>query len=117
MTLKITETMIKSAIKDFLALKGIFSWPVTAGMGSYKGAPDRIMHLNGQVVYLEVKTPKGQQSDWQGAFHEQCKVDGIAYHVVRSVEDVQDIVDTYLTHSLAPRTRAKRTSSGRSTGR
>jgi hypothetical protein len=51
MTLKITETMIKSAIKDFLALKGIFSWPVTAGMGSYKGAPDRIMHLNGQVVY------------------------------------------------------------------
>ncbi len=91
--IKITETMLKSQIKDYLAIKHIYSFPITQGLGSFRGAPDRIMHLNSEVIYLEIKLPSGKMSDWQLAFQRQCEVDGIDYRVIRSVEDLQSIVE------------------------
>ncbi|KKL12659.1 hypothetical protein LCGC14_2533580, partial [marine sediment metagenome] len=34
--IRITETHIKSQIKDFLAIKGIFNYHLLQGMGAYK---------------------------------------------------------------------------------
>ena len=87
--LKITESMIKSQIKDLLALKGIFSFPVTQGLGSYRGIPDRCMHYRGKVVFLEIKTPAGKLSEHQEAFWRQCLDDKVAYWVIRSIEDLE----------------------------
>ena len=91
--MKQSETDLKRTLKDYLALKGIFSWPVTQGIASYRGAPDRVMHLNGRVVYLEIKLPKGKMSDNQLDFQAQCKDDHISYVVIRSLEDLQDLVE------------------------
>ena len=86
---KVTETHIKGQIKDYLALRGIFSAPLLQGMGSYRGLPDRLLHLNGEVVYLEIKKPDGKMSEYQLKFQSQCESDGITYWVVESVEELE----------------------------
>jgi len=91
--MKQTETDLKRTLKDYLALNGIFSWPVTQGIASYRGAPDRVMHLNGKATYLEIKLPKGKMSENQQAFYYQCQTDGIDYYVIRSLEDLQALVE------------------------
>lgn len=91
--LKLTESMLKAQIKDYLAIKGIFSFPLIQGLGAYRGAPDRIMHFDGKVSYLEIKLPTGKLSDYQLVFLQQCEADGIDYRVIRSLEDLQKIVE------------------------
>ncbi len=87
---RMTETQLKAQLKDYLAIHRIFSWPVTAGIASYKGAPDRILHLgNGKIAYLEVKLPNGKQSEHQKAFDNQCAVDGVPYWLIHSVEELE----------------------------
>ncbi len=89
---KVSETMIKSAIKDLLAYKGVFNWPVVQALGAYKGVPDRILHYKGKVVYLEIKKPLGKMSEHQEAFQKQCRADRITYWVVYSVEDLMRLL-------------------------
>ena len=40
--LPISEDDIKNQVKDYLDLRRYFHFPLTAGMGSYSGLPDRI---------------------------------------------------------------------------
>jgi len=91
--LTMTETQLKGQIKDYLGYRGIFSFPITQGLGSYRGAPDRIMHYQGKAHYLEIKLPTGRMSDYQLAFQKQCRQDGVPYHVIRSVEEIETIID------------------------
>lgn len=91
--LRLKENDIKLQVKNYLALKGIFSFPLTQGLGSYRGAPDRIIHLGGKAIYLEIKLPTGKMSEWQLAFLEQCTKDGITYLVIRSLEDLQALIE------------------------
>uniref|UniRef100_A0A6M3JLZ3 Putative VRR-NUC domain-containing protein n=1 Tax=viral metagenome TaxID=1070528 RepID=A0A6M3JLZ3_9ZZZZ len=86
------ETQIKQMVKQYLDLKGVFNYPVLQGMGAYRGIPDRVMHYNGEVHYLEIKKPKGKLSPSQLDFYLQCQKDGIPYHVIKSLEDIQEIV-------------------------
>lgn len=85
-----SETQIKEQIIGYLKIRGIFNYHNLQGVGSYPGLPDRVMHVLGRVVYLEVKTAKGTLSDNQKKFQEQCLADGIDYWVVRSVEDLDE---------------------------
>ena len=87
------ETDLKLAVKQYLALKGVFSYHVLQGLGAYKGLPDRVMHFNGRVVYLEIKKPKGKLSPHQKLFGHQCIDDGIAYLVIRSLDDIMNYVE------------------------
>ena len=88
------ESDLKLQIKDYLSLKGIFNFPITQGLGSYRGAPDRLMHFKGRVHYLEIKLPVGKMSPNQLALQQQCLEDGIGYHVIRSLEDLIEITET-----------------------
>lgn len=88
--LKQTETDIKNDIKKHLGLRRIFNYPIAAGPLSVPGLPDRVMHYQGEVIYLEVKKPGGKLSAPQEAFSDQCKADGITYLVVRSVHELED---------------------------
>ena len=85
---KVTETMVKQQVKDYLAFKKIFNYPLTQGIASYKGIPDRIMHYQGRVIYLEIKTPTGKMSEKQYDFRRQCNEDGVDYYVIRSIDDL-----------------------------
>lgn len=82
------ETILKHQIKDYLVIKGIFNWHVLQGIGCFKGAPDRIMHYKGKVIYLEIKKKKGILSENQKVFQMMCQNDDIDYLVVRKLEDL-----------------------------
>jgi len=88
---KITETQIKRQIKDYLKIKGYFWYWLVQGLGSFRGLPDLVVH-DKVVVYLEVKTEKGKLSVYQQAFKKECEESNIEYYVVRSVEDVMEIL-------------------------
>ena len=87
------ETSLKSVIKEYLAIRGVFSYPVLQGIGSFKGLPDRVMHFEGRVHYLEIKRLKGKLSIHQEAFKDRCSADGIHYHIIKSLEDLMEIIE------------------------
>jgi hypothetical protein len=57
-----------------------------------KGVPDIILiKEGGQFVGLEVKRPGGAASPEQLDFQRHAKERGAAYHIVRSIDDVQSL--------------------------
>jgi hypothetical protein len=47
--------------------------------------------------YIEIKTQEGSQSERQKVFQKKCIESGIEYAVVRSVEDMKDIVAMHIS--------------------
>lgn len=92
MKIKITENDIKHQVKDFLAIKHIFSFPILQGIGSWPGLPDRVLHVKGRVIYLEIKKPGGKMSPGQLAFQAQCIEDGIDYWCVSDIEALDELL-------------------------
>lgn len=91
MAKKVTaETALKKAAKDLLKLYRIFTFPVTAGMGSYPGIPDRLGIYKGKPLAIEFKAPKGRLSDSQGIFKERFEREGGLYILCKSVEDLAE---------------------------
>jgi len=88
-----SETDLKNQVKEYLTIMGIFNYPLMQGLWSYRGLPDRVAHIRGKVHYIEIKKPSGFLSVHQEAFKQQCEADGIDYHVVRSVDDVQSLLE------------------------
>lgn len=66
------------------------AWLKTMGLKS--GVADLIALLPGRVVFLEVKSPRGRQTDSQAHFQELCNILGHQYAVVRSVKDALEAV-------------------------
>ncbi len=63
-------------------------------MGLRPGAPDLVvLYPPGAVTFMEVKTSTGRQSENQKTFQDIAQRHGIRYYVVRSVEDVVDIIE------------------------
>ncbi len=91
-SIRIKEADVKSVVKDYLDIKGVFHYALLQGLGAFKGLPDRVIHLNGHVEYLEIKKPAGKLSPYQIKFAEQCKLDGIPYHVIKSFADIEEVI-------------------------
>ena len=87
------ETELKSAVKQYLDLMGIYNFPLLQGVGSHKGLPDRIMHYQKRVHYLEIKRLKGKLSEHQLLFQEQCQRDNVPYIVIKSLDDIIEYVE------------------------
>lgn len=101
------ETEAQAAICDYLALRHLFFWrnnniPVFSdgqfrSMPKYarKGIPDIILIKGGKFIGLEVKAPKGVLSDSQKEFAKDIEANGGYYYVVRSIDDVQKILEDF----------------------
>ena len=87
------ETDLKLVVKQYLDIKGIFNYHLLQGLGAYKGLPDRVAHINGKVVYLEIKKLKGKLSPHQKVFFEQCMIDDVDYAVIRSLDALIDYLE------------------------
>jgi len=87
--LPISEDDIKNQVKDYLDLRRYFHFPLTAGMGSYSGLPDRIAIKNGKVYFIECKKPVGwKQSYDQIKFQENIENEKGNYILVKCLEDL-----------------------------
>jgi hypothetical protein len=92
------ESDLQRQILDYLALKGIFHYRNNSGAfdnghgGFYRfgavGSPDIICVVNGRYVGIELKAPKGKQSDHQKEFQRQLELAGGTYILGYSLEDV-----------------------------
>lgn len=96
----VLEKDIQLAICDYLAYKGHFFWrqntnPIFSE-GRFKsmpkhsktGVPDIILVKAGIFVGLEVKRPKGKQSENQEIFQRGLERAGGKYYLVTSLDDV-----------------------------
>lgn len=63
--------------------------------GVMAGVSDLIVVIEGEVLFIEVKTPKGRQSDKQKAFEKKVKDLNHVYEIVRSLEDFQTIIKNH----------------------
>ena len=100
------ERDIQSAVCEYLSMKRYFFWrnnttpiydstrQVFRAMPKYalRGVSDIIVITNGgKAVFLEVKRPKGKQSEDQIEFERLCKKWGAKYHVVTSVDQLSEL--------------------------
>lgn len=103
------EESIQRQIVQYLELMGIFFFSVpneNAGggkgamirmqmyraMGLRPGVSDLVVILPSRIVFLEVKTATGRQSEHQRRFEARVKELGFEYYVVRSVDDVSKVL-------------------------
>lgn len=59
------------------------------------GVPDIIVCLDGKFIALEVKTPKGKASELQKLIIKRINESGGIAAVVRSVNDVKNLLEGY----------------------
>lgn len=46
-----------------------------------------------RLIFLELKSDKGKQSPEQGAFQKLAEAQGAEYHIIRSLEDLQAVLE------------------------
>ena len=63
--------------------------------GAKKGIPDIWVIKDGKTIGLEVKAPKGTQRKEQKDIEERFKTNGAEYHIVRSVDEVKKIFQSF----------------------
>ena len=101
-----TESQIRAAIYKALQVvirpvKGFVFQIETGGRDrrnnrisvGQKGSPDIFLIYQGKPIALEVKTPKGKQSEAQIEFEENIDLAGGYYFIVRSVDEALEILD------------------------
>ena len=102
-----TNALQTATIKKLTAA-GIFAWrqnnqptydpKLNNGYGGYrahagmKGVPDIICIIKGQFVGIEIKAGKDTMSADQILFKNRCESNGAQYHVVKCVQDVDNIL-------------------------
>jgi hypothetical protein len=95
------EREIVKACLDLLEIKNIFHYRQNSGALVHEyngkkyftrfgatGAPDIVAVINGKYVGIEVKVPKGKQSEGQKEFEGRLKKAGGDYWLIRSVEEL-----------------------------
>ena len=99
------ESSVMDAVCEYLHMMGYFFFRVN-NVGVYdpvkkihrklpkwaiKGVSDLIVVWRGQTFFIELKAPKGKLSPDQEAFQASVENNDGDYHVVRSVEDIQQL--------------------------
>lgn len=65
-------------------------------IGVLAGVPDLLLVVNGSLVAFELKTQTGRLSDKQKMVHSAWIAQGIPVHVVRSLQEFQQLIQTYI---------------------
>lgn len=87
----VTETDIRRQVRDYLRIKGWFVFHILqGGVGVYRGITDLIAVKAGRVIFLELKTRTGRQSDYQKQFQSDLEAHGGEYVLCRGVDDLQE---------------------------
>lgn len=98
------EKNIQSTILKWLRQYGYFVWKWQVGgtynarsgsfiPSTFKGAPDIAILHEGKFITFEVKTKTGRQTDSQKVFGDRIIKNGGYYSVVRSLEEVKNILE------------------------
>jgi hypothetical protein len=106
------ESFIQAQIVQLLSLRRIFAFSVPnellggargaarkmtlfRALGLRSGVSDLVVVLPGKILFLEIKTPTGKQSESQKVFQSMVESLGHQYAIARSVEDVIKLLDAF----------------------
>lgn len=103
-----TEKATQKACLDYLEALKIFHYRNNSGATVIEspkgrrfirfgatGSPDIIAVIDGRYIGFEIKDKHGKQSEGQVAFQESLEAAGGAYHLIRSIDDFINIINTY----------------------
>lgn len=90
------ETIIQNQVREALRFDGWFVIRHQQGLGCHPGLSDLTAIKDGRTIYIEIKTPRGYQSDRQKEFQHDIELHGGTYVLCRSLEDIQP----YLTRTM-----------------
>lgn len=85
------ETAIQNRIRDFLRMHGWYVMRHQQSLGSLKGMSDLTAIKDGKTIYIEVKTSRGHQSQYQKDFQQEIESHGGIYILARGIEDIEKI--------------------------
>jgi len=85
-----TESEIKRLIKDYLKIRGWYSFSILQGIGAHKGIADIYAIKGGRGIWIEVKSSRGKQSADQIEFQKNIEYHGGEYLLVRCLDDLID---------------------------
>jgi hypothetical protein len=92
------ETKLKKQIKDYLKIYGFKIIHNLQGLGCYPGLSDWMIPYNGHVRFIEIKTPKGKQSQKQKDFQELIESCNCYYYIWSELQDAIDFVELVRQH-------------------
>ena len=84
----LTEKQIRNQIQSYLRWAGWFVYYNFGGPYSYSGLSDLVAVRDGQVVFVEIKSKSGKQSDEQRKFQHDLEAAGGRYVLARDLCDV-----------------------------
>jgi len=87
------EKTITRVIMQYLKGRGAWAVKLHGGPFQQAGLPDILCILDGVTMFFEVKTDKGKLTKIQTHCHNRIRESGGRVAVVRSVADVQDLVN------------------------
>lgn len=82
------ETVIQNEVRQLLRMDGWYVIRHQQGLGCHKGLSDLSAIKNGITIYIEIKTPRGVQSDYQKEFQADIERYGAKYILCRKAEDI-----------------------------
>lgn len=86
---KVTEADIRRQVRDYLRIRGWFVFHILqGGVGVYRGITDLIAAKDGRVLFIELKTARGRQSEHQKKFQSDIEAHGGEYVLCRGVDDL-----------------------------
>ena len=89
---KESENDIQNQIREFLRWNGWFVIRHQQGLGSLKGLSDLSAIKNGKTIYIEVKTSRGVQSEYQINFQREIESHGGIYILAKNINDVKKYI-------------------------
>lgn len=89
----VREREVQSQIRDYLRWRGWYVVKIHQSLGSVRGIADLYALKGGRHVWIEVKTPRGRQSDAQREFQAAIESHGGVYMLASSIEDVQKALE------------------------
>lgn len=65
-------------------------------MGLQAGRSDLVFYYHGKAYHIEVKTAEGVQSKEQKEWQRQIEAHRFTYHIIRSLEEFQNLIQNIL---------------------
>ena len=85
--------IVRAILKYLKTVPGCFAWKEHGGMYGTAGIPDIIACINGGFYAFEVKTPVGKTTALQDATIRKIRKCGGQAFVVRSVDEVKELLN------------------------
>lgn len=85
------EKHVRQQVQSYLQWNGWLVIYHLQGLGCFKGLSDLQAMKGGRSVFVEIKSPRGRQSEVQKHFQALVEDAGCEYVLARSVDDVEHL--------------------------